>query len=47
MFHIEHDPSILEEINKGLDSVQNVDYEKVFEFECPVNFLFAFAFVID
>ncbi|XP_033227529.1 decaprenyl-diphosphate synthase subunit 2 [Belonocnema kinseyi] len=31
MFHIEHDPSILIEINKGLDSVQNVDYAKVYD----------------
>ncbi|XP_017766217.1 PREDICTED: decaprenyl-diphosphate synthase subunit 2 [Eufriesea mexicana] len=29
MFHIEHDPSILAEINKGLESVNNVDYVKV------------------
>lgn len=31
MFHIEHDPSVLEEINKGLDSVQDVDYAKVYD----------------
>ncbi|CAK9832302.1 All trans-polyprenyl-diphosphate synthase PDSS2 [Anthophora retusa] len=29
MFHIEHDPLILIEINKGLQSVNNVDYIKV------------------
>lgn len=29
MFHIEHDPSILAEIDKGLESVNNVDYAKV------------------
>ncbi|XP_015172654.1 PREDICTED: decaprenyl-diphosphate synthase subunit 2 [Polistes dominula] len=29
MFHIEHDPSILTEIDKGLESVDNVDYAKV------------------
>lgn len=29
MFHIEHDPSILKEIDKGLESVNNVDYNKV------------------
>lgn len=31
MFHIEHDPSILTEIDKGLESVNNVDYGKVFD----------------
>lgn len=31
MFHIEHDPSILIEIDKGLESVANVDYGKVFD----------------
>ncbi|XP_050475912.1 all trans-polyprenyl-diphosphate synthase PDSS2 [Bombus huntii] len=29
MFHIEHDPSILTEIDKGLESVNNVDYIKI------------------
>ncbi|XP_015606146.1 decaprenyl-diphosphate synthase subunit 2 [Cephus cinctus] len=29
MFHIEHDPTILTEIDKGLESVHNVDYAKV------------------
>lgn len=29
MFHIEHDPSILTEIDKGLESVDNIDYAKV------------------
>lgn len=29
MFHIEHDPSILMEIDKGLECVNNVDYAKV------------------
>lgn len=31
MFHIEHDPTILMEIDKGLESIYNVDYDKVFE----------------
>ncbi|KAH0563622.1 hypothetical protein KQX54_003254, partial [Cotesia glomerata] len=31
MFHIEHDPSILIEVDKGLASVHNVDYVKVFD----------------
>ncbi|XP_008548125.1 all trans-polyprenyl-diphosphate synthase PDSS2 [Microplitis demolitor] len=31
MFHIEHDPSILIEIDKGLESVHNVDYAKVYD----------------
>ncbi|XP_033326045.1 decaprenyl diphosphate synthase subunit 2 [Megalopta genalis] len=31
MFHIEHDPSILAEIDKGLESVNDVDYEKVYK----------------
>ncbi|XP_035725517.1 decaprenyl-diphosphate synthase subunit 2-like [Vespa mandarinia] len=30
MFHIEHDPSILTEIDKGLESIDNVDYVKVY-----------------
>jgi len=30
MFHVEHDPSILIELDKGLESVENVDYLKVF-----------------
>ncbi|XP_006613871.1 decaprenyl-diphosphate synthase subunit 2 [Apis dorsata] len=29
MFHIEHDPSILMEIDKGLECVNNVDYAKI------------------
>lgn len=29
MFHVEHDPSILVELDKGLESVENVDYIKV------------------
>ncbi|KYN21677.1 PREDICTED: decaprenyl-diphosphate synthase subunit 2-like [Trachymyrmex cornetzi] len=29
MFHVEHDPSLLIELDKGLDSVENVDYLKV------------------
>lgn len=29
MFHVEHDPSILIELDKGLESVENVDYLKV------------------
>ena len=29
MFHIEHDPSILTEIDKGLESVNDVDYAKI------------------
>ncbi|XP_014467549.1 PREDICTED: decaprenyl-diphosphate synthase subunit 2 [Dinoponera quadriceps] len=31
MFHVEHDPSILVELEKGLKSVENVDYLKVLE----------------
>ncbi|GAB1866146.1 Decaprenyl-diphosphate synthase subunit 2 [Camponotus japonicus] len=31
MFHVEHDPSILTELDKGLESVENVDYLKVLE----------------
>ncbi|XP_058809281.1 all trans-polyprenyl-diphosphate synthase PDSS2 [Phymastichus coffea] len=31
MFHIEHDPLILVEIDKGLESVQNIDYAKVYD----------------
>lgn len=31
MFHVEHDPSILVELDKGLESVENVDYLKVLE----------------
>ena len=31
MFHVEHDPSILIELDKGLESVENVDYLKVLE----------------
>ncbi|XP_032690769.1 decaprenyl-diphosphate synthase subunit 2 [Odontomachus brunneus] len=31
MFHVEHDPSILAELEKGLKSVENVDYLKVLE----------------
>lgn len=31
MFHIEHDPSILKEIDVGLESVHTVDYAKVYE----------------
>jgi len=29
MFHLEHDPSLFEEIDKGVNSVQDVDYAKV------------------
>ncbi|KAJ4438839.1 hypothetical protein ANN_14792 [Periplaneta americana] len=29
LFHLQHDPSLFNEIDKGLDSIQNVDYEKV------------------
>lgn len=29
MFHLEHDPSLFEEIDKGINSVQDVDYAKV------------------
>jgi decaprenyl-diphosphate synthase subunit 2 len=33
MFHLEHDPSLFEEIDKGVNSVKDVDYAKVrFEF---------------
>ncbi|XP_012060793.1 PREDICTED: decaprenyl-diphosphate synthase subunit 2 [Atta cephalotes] len=31
MFHVEHDPSLLLELDKGLDSVENVDYLKVLD----------------
>ncbi|XP_078040301.1 decaprenyl diphosphate synthase subunit 2 isoform X3 [Augochlora pura] len=31
MFHIEHDPLILAEIDKGLESVNDVDYQKVYK----------------
>lgn len=30
MFHIEYDPSILMEIDKGLESIYDVDYAKVY-----------------
>lgn len=29
MFHLEHDPLLFNEIDKGIESVQNVDYAKV------------------
>ena len=29
LFHLEHDPSLYTEIEAGVESVQNVDYEKV------------------
>lgn len=29
MLHLEHDPSLYEEIDKGKESVQDVDYAKV------------------
>lgn len=29
MLHLEHDPTLYEEIEKGRESVQNVDYAKV------------------
>jgi len=29
LFHLEHDPSLFTEIDKGIESVQNVDYAKV------------------
>ena len=31
MFHIEHDPSLLIEINKGIESVDNIDFVKVYD----------------
>ncbi|KAM0728449.1 All trans-polyprenyl-diphosphate synthase PDSS2 [Formica fusca] len=31
MFHVEHDPSILTELYKGIESIENVDYLKVLE----------------
>lgn len=31
MYHVEHDPSILIEFDKGLESVENIDYLKVCE----------------
>lgn len=42
MFHIEHDPSILMEIDKGLECVNNVDYDKVSILNINIysNFLF-------
>lgn len=30
MLHLEHDPSLYEEIDKGTESVQNVNYSKVY-----------------
>nr|CAD7396871.1 unnamed protein product [Timema poppensis] len=30
MFHLEHDPSLFVEIDKGLESVHNVDYSKIY-----------------
>ncbi len=32
MLHLEHDPSLYKEIDKGTESVQNVDYAKVSRF---------------
>lgn len=32
MLHLEHEPSLYEEIDKGQESVQNVDYAKIHEF---------------
>ncbi|KAJ4438840.1 hypothetical protein ANN_14793 [Periplaneta americana] len=29
LFHLQHDPSLFNEIDKGLDSIQNVDFEKI------------------
>ncbi|XP_053684655.1 all trans-polyprenyl-diphosphate synthase PDSS2 [Sabethes cyaneus] len=29
LFHLEHDPSLYEEIKKGLESVDNIDYAKI------------------
>lgn len=29
MFHLEHDPALFEEIDKGVNSIQDVDYVKV------------------
>ncbi|GLH06334.1 Decaprenyl-diphosphate synthase subunit 2 [Gryllus bimaculatus] len=29
LFHLQHDHSLFEEIEKGIDSVENVDYEKI------------------
>ncbi|XP_034950030.1 decaprenyl-diphosphate synthase subunit 2-like [Chelonus insularis] len=31
MFQIEHDSAILEEINKGLESIHNIDYLKIYD----------------
>lgn len=40
MFHLEHDPSLFEEIDKGTESVQNVDYAKVkFLYSCFIYYL--------
>lgn len=30
LFHLEHDPSLYEEIKKGVDHVENIDFQKVF-----------------
>ncbi|XP_069669009.1 all trans-polyprenyl-diphosphate synthase PDSS2-like isoform X2 [Periplaneta americana] len=29
LFHLQHDPSLFNEIDKGLNSIQNVDFEKI------------------
>lgn len=34
LFHLEHDPSLFTEIEEGVESVQNVDYEKVHSIVC-------------
>ena len=43
MFHIEHDPSILSEINEGLDSVQNVDYAKASDLIASIIYFIYFC----
>lgn len=39
MLHLEHDPTLYEEIEKGRESVQNVDYGKVAKefFPCQIS----------
>lgn len=37
MFHLERDPTLYEEIEKGTESVQNVDYTKVYYFKFYIH----------
>lgn len=34
LFHLEHDPSLYEEIEKGVESVNNIDYQKLHKAIC-------------